>query len=262
MTATTDVRTTSTETTSTDTSSIDTYRSMRRGLRIVAFFLPVALYVGWTLWGSESWLVLPRSSMSSYYYTGARDIFVGALWAIGVFLILYRTKHPIESLLLTVAGFAALAIALFPMSEDGDCNVNASSSFHSKVHGISAVVFFCAISIVCLFFPATRYIQTRVCTAVMMACILVTVAYRNWAGTELKDAACSASIIFFIEFFAVWAFAWYWGLKSRDTNDSLKRWLDEISAKASASLKEFSEGASAARASLKKELKKISPFKP
>src|SRR5262245_5184407 len=130
-----------------DTSSLDTYRSMRRGMMLVAFFLPIVLYVGW------SWGEWPRSSMSFYYYSGrAQDVFVGALCAIGVFLVLYRPLNTIESRWLTVAGCAALAIALFPMNKDGDCSPKDTWS----VHGVSAVIFFGAITFVCLRFPATE----------------------------------------------------------------------------------------------------------
>jgi hypothetical protein len=88
MTAMTEARTNST-----DTTSIDTYRRMRRGLMIVAFFLPIVLWVWGWVWSGKFW---PQSSMSYYYYYGdgaARDVFVGALWAIGVFLILYKPPH-------------------------------------------------------------------------------------------------------------------------------------------------------------------------
>ncbi len=32
----------------------------------------------------------PRGSLSAYYYSGMRELFVGVLWAIGVFLVLYK----------------------------------------------------------------------------------------------------------------------------------------------------------------------------
>ncbi len=32
----------------------------------------------------------PRGSLSAYYYSGVRELFVGGLWAIGVFLFVYK----------------------------------------------------------------------------------------------------------------------------------------------------------------------------
>jgi hypothetical protein len=234
MTATTEVRTSSTDTISIDTTPIDTYRSMRRGMMIVAAFLPVVLYVGW------SWSEWPRSSMSFYYYSGARDFFVGALGAIGVFLILYRPKNPRENLLLSVAGIAALAIALSPMNEDGDCK-DTPWSVHSMVHGISAVVFFGAISLVCWFFPASRRGRTRLCAVMMVSCIAVALAYKYLLGTEGKATLCSYSVIFWIELGAVWAFAYYWRLKSLDMDGTLRRWVANIPASALASFSQVTE---------------------
>ena len=199
-------------------------------MMLVAFFLPIVLYVGW------SWGEWPRSSMSFYYYSGrAQDVFVGALCAIGVFLVLYRPLNTIESRWLTVAGFAALAIALFPMNKDGDCSPKDTWS----VHGVSAVIFFGAITFVCLRFPATekpwrRLVSRWVCALVMGSCIVSALAY-NYAvpylfGPGAKATLCNYSIIFWIELFAVWAFTLYWLLKSLDEERTLKEILAHIPA--------------------------------
>ena len=63
----------------------------------------------------------PRGSLSAYYYSGMRELFVGVLWAIGVFLVLYKlTEFSWESRLSTLAGFAVVLVALFPTGRPGD----------------------------------------------------------------------------------------------------------------------------------------------
>ncbi len=63
----------------------------------------------------------PRGSLSAYYYSGMRELFVGGLWAIGVFLILYKLpEFTWESRLSSLAGAAAVAVALFPTGRPGD----------------------------------------------------------------------------------------------------------------------------------------------
>jgi hypothetical protein len=207
---------------------------MRRGLMIVAFLLPIVLWVWGLVWSGKLWpLSMPQSSMSYYYYYGdgaARDVFVGALWAIGVFLILYKPPHRIENFLLNVAGFAACAIALFPMNQDGDCK-DSPLSLHSTVHGISAVVFFSAITLVCIFFPAKHRGRTWACAGFMVAAIVIAVLYKFVLGTAQKAFLCSWSTIFWIELVAVLAFAKYWHLKSLDMDDSLKQLIADAAAK-------------------------------
>ncbi len=61
-----------------------------------------------------------RDSLSAYYYSGMRDVFVGALCAVGMFLIAYKiVELTLDNTLSTVAGFAAVTIALFPTNRGG-----------------------------------------------------------------------------------------------------------------------------------------------
>jgi hypothetical protein len=63
---------------------------------------------------------LPRGSLSAYYYSGVRELFVGVLWAIGVFLVLYKAAEVSrESRLSTYAGLAVIVVALFPTGRPG-----------------------------------------------------------------------------------------------------------------------------------------------
>jgi hypothetical protein len=50
-----------------------------------------------------------------------REVFVGGLWAIGIFLVVYKfLDFSWESLLSTVAGAAAVTVAIFPTERPGD----------------------------------------------------------------------------------------------------------------------------------------------
>ena len=62
----------------------------------------------------------PRGSVSVYYYSGLREVFVGTIAATGVFFIAYRVwERNRENLLSWAAGLAACAIALFPTKPPG-----------------------------------------------------------------------------------------------------------------------------------------------
>jgi hypothetical protein len=57
----------------------------------------------------------PRNSLSAYYYSGVRDVMVGAVCAIGVFLFSYKVaERNLDNSLSVFAGVTAVAVALFP----------------------------------------------------------------------------------------------------------------------------------------------------
>ena len=69
------------------------YLGVRRAIGAIGLLLPVVLGpVGWLVFG-----IPIQDNMSSYYHTALRDVFVGAMCAIGIFLFCYRGYDWIES---------------------------------------------------------------------------------------------------------------------------------------------------------------------
>ena len=62
----------------------------------------------------DCWL----GSISAYYYTSARAVFVACLCAMGACLIIHQGNGPWEDLILNVSGFAAFFVALIPTPLD------------------------------------------------------------------------------------------------------------------------------------------------
>jgi len=61
--------------------------------------------------------VMARGSLSAYYHSGVRDVFVAVLAVVGVFLITYKAfERSRENVASVVAGLAAIVVALFPTS--------------------------------------------------------------------------------------------------------------------------------------------------
>ncbi|MFF2348196.1 DUF998 domain-containing protein [Kitasatospora sp. NPDC058115] len=87
-----------------------TVRRLRLGIGLLGSLLPIVLPVGNSLTSARIALL---SSMSASYYTSMRNVFVGGLCAIGVFLICYRHDRR-EDRLSSVAGVLAIGVALFP----------------------------------------------------------------------------------------------------------------------------------------------------
>ncbi|MFB6892865.1 DUF998 domain-containing protein [Kitasatospora sp. NPDC056327] len=89
---------------------VRTVRRLRLGIGVLGFLLPIVLPVGNSLTSARIALL---SSMSASYYTDMRNVFVGGLCAIGVFLICYRHDSR-EDRLSSVAGVLAIGVALLP----------------------------------------------------------------------------------------------------------------------------------------------------
>jgi len=91
-------------------STTKTYLYLRVGLVALAVFLGASLVIELTV-GDGSWL----GSISAYYYTPVRAVFVGTLVAMGVCLIAIKGRdRPREDLMLNLAGMCAPVVALCP----------------------------------------------------------------------------------------------------------------------------------------------------
>jgi hypothetical protein len=96
------------------------YRALRAVIGLIAFLLVPVVYIGnWLLFTrhvGSCFLPNPRlpDSLSGYYYTHMRNLFIGAMCAMGIFLAAYRGYDKWDSRLTNVAGVAAICIALSP----------------------------------------------------------------------------------------------------------------------------------------------------
>ena len=99
------------------------YHGMRFAIGLLAFALP------WLLILIDRWLITGapqiRGSMSAYYHSSARDVFVGGLIATGGFLISYMTGkvRTYDYVFSSLAGVLVIIVALVPtgrsLTDDG-----------------------------------------------------------------------------------------------------------------------------------------------
>ncbi len=97
-----------------DETAIKTYRYLRIGMVGVVLALFVSILVersdvaGW------------QTSISSYYYTPVRAVFVGGMIAIGIALVSIKGSTRWEDIWFNFAGIMAPAVAVIPTSDVGD----------------------------------------------------------------------------------------------------------------------------------------------
>jgi len=223
---------------------LGTYLSLRYGLAVIAFSFPVILWIGGRYYAD----VGLQDSMSAYYYacTGGRSMriwFAGILLVVGACLYLYKGYRQAEDIALNCAGVLAIGIALFPMdwtaktsritdeSEVCACLQGIpltidGTSVHAYLHGFCAISFFLCIAFVCLFCASDTLPLIKDKPKEDM--------YRrkyHAAGTAMIVSPITAFIltqmlgkynwfIFVVEVLGIYAFAFYWLIKSREIKET------------------------------------------
>ncbi|GAB3884096.1 hypothetical protein [Terrabacter terrigena] len=107
-----------------------TYRYLRGAM--IALLLMLLLSVAYQWWWETDhscWL----GSISAYYYTPARTVFVGSLCALGASLIAYKGHSSEEDVLLNFSGFMAFVVAMVPTVPDNRCGPNAYAQTPSEI---------------------------------------------------------------------------------------------------------------------------------
>jgi hypothetical protein len=189
--------------------AVRSYVFLSLGMGVVAFLLPIALVVFGGYAG--------HYSISHFYWVPQtpRNIMVGALWATGVFLILFHGLSKLENWTLNIAGVAAISIAMNPMADPKLAGSN-------PIHNWSAILFFACIAFVAVFlskgrteyiiYPPKRRRFERAYTlaGMLMIAMPVAVAALHWFG----KADSAAHWVFWVETLGIWAFAAYWFVKT------------------------------------------------
>lgn len=98
------------------TPQVHSYLSLRKAVGWIGILLPFVLVAGHLIiFNGESAL----TNMSAYYHTGMRDLFVGAICAIALFLFFYKGYDRWDNSAANLAGFFALGVAFFPTVKEG-----------------------------------------------------------------------------------------------------------------------------------------------
>ena len=165
----------------------------------------------------------PRGSLSAYYYSGVRELFVGGLWAIGVFLFIYKfLDFSWESLLSSLAGVAAVLVAVFPTELPGSgvtptpFQVKFGESTVTAIHYASAIAFIALLVPIVLFFARDEgrreHRRWQGFHTVSAAFILFGAALAAFAGiTGGPDKG-----VLLGEWIAIWAFGAAWLAKGAE----------------------------------------------
>ena len=119
------------------------YLGVRRAIGVIGVSLPFVLLIGaWVLDG-----VGVQASISDYYYTVMRNVFVGSMVANGVFFLSYRYAR-LDTALATLIGLTAIGVALFPTTP---VPASPGQIAIGTVHFVCATVFFSTLAVYSFF---------------------------------------------------------------------------------------------------------------
>lgn len=200
--------------------------------------LPTLLFVldGFFLKGG----LVVKGSLSAYYHSGARDLFVAGLAVTGFLLITYMSAQRVtwDYRLSTIGGIAALGVAFLPTSRPAlaesaaRCGVDPAPAGCTQlqqafgetavatVHFASAAVFILCLAAICFVFARRERVHTHnefqarlhtVCGWVIVAAVLW-VAIGGLLGADIFRF----TPLYLGEVVSVYAFGVSWIAKGRD----------------------------------------------
>ena len=197
------------------------YLTLRKAVGILGVALPFVLALG-ALIIFQTGL---QSSLSSYYHTGMRDVFVGTLCAIGVFLLSYQGHHRSDNIAGNLACIFAVGVALFPIAPDGEVTRNVALIGHA--HQAFASLFFLTLIFFSLFLftkktrdgpPSKRKRQRNkvyiACGCLMFICIVLIALYK-YPQPGMPSIPEKYQPVFWLETLTVVAFGISWCTKGQ-----------------------------------------------
>jgi len=204
-----------------ETAEVISFQTIRRAVGWFGILLPVVLVLGSFIFDHCQAL---QPSISHYYYTNMREIFVGVLGSVSLFLFTYKGFSTLDSIASSMAGFFSLTVALFPTDiiNGFPCQTDVTSvfnvSFHDKIHLVSAALFFITLALMSIFlFTKSKHIKARqtpqkrirnviyiVTGIIMLSCIAAIGIYFLTKGNP------KSQVVFWFEALALLAFGISW----------------------------------------------------
>lgn len=214
------------------------FLAVRRMLGLLGLFLPLSL-LAIAIFTEEPL----HPSISEFYHGRGRDVFVGTLCAIGVFLWAYvgypparRGEAPTDKQVSRVAALSILAVAFFPTGDTlaaagssmAECSVLqcvVGEDLSRIIHYVSAAIFFSALAVFCLVLfrrdggegaDAEKRARNRIyaaCGWTIVASVLalglygIIYGFQDQAG---KDRMGATRLVFILETIGIVAFALSW----------------------------------------------------
>ena len=192
------------------------YFSLRKAVGLIGMLLPFVLMLGnYLYFGGE--VVLP--TISQYYHSPMRDVFVGGLITMASFLFFYSGYGKTDRIIGIVAGSLTLGVVFFPTSA-------SATSGDGQFHGFFAISLFVVLAVISIFdFPRKRPGMKKgrndtlqvICGLVMLGCVIAVILYYAMRGFVKSEG----HFVFILETIALIAFGISWFTEGLDLKNEL-----------------------------------------
>lgn len=215
--------------------------AVRQAIGYLGAFLPLSLIV----LGAAQGTLAP--SISDSYYTPARDLFVGTLVGLGVFLVAYTghrrkgDERISDSALATTAGLAVLGVAFIPTTAPAREALPAvhgwiGPGLAASLHYASAALFFLCMARFCLVhfrrspkMDRAHIVAKRIyaqCGYAILGAVALMAACAVFTATTGSTLVGDWALIFVLETVGVLAFAVAWLVKGETLRGAIEKIAD------------------------------------
>jgi len=205
------------------------YLTVRKLIGILGFFFPLILVLGTILIGGCKEIQI---SISNYYHTNMRDVFVGYVCTLSIFLFSYKGYDITDRIVSALAGIFGVIVALMPTNLKiirgtiPQCNIWCDVERHSvigTIHLISAGLFILSMAYFTLFLftkgetnpTPEKVIRNKIYKSagyIMLACITILLAFFILSDS-LTQPLLQYKPVFWLETIAFVAFGFSWLVK-------------------------------------------------
>lgn len=205
------------------------YLTVRKLIGILGFFFPLILVLGSILIGSCKEIQI---SISNYYHTNMRDVFVGYVCTLSIFLFSYKGYDIADRITSALTGIFGVIVPLMPTNlkiSNGiipQCNIWCDVELHSvigTIHLIAARLFILGMAYFTLFLftkgettpTPEKLIRNKIYKAtgyIMLACIALLILFFAIPDT-VTQSFLKYKPVFWLETIAFVAFGFSWLVK-------------------------------------------------
>ena len=201
------------------------YITLRKAVGILAILFPLIIVVGSLIFGGCNEI---QSNLSYYYHTRMRDVFVGILCAIALFLFAYNGYNRLDAIAGNIACVLALLIAFFPTSVTETVTPCILASYEneisSSIHFFSAGGFFLLMAYFSIFLftkkeprptkmKLKRNMLYRICGYIILGCVFLMAVIFALEKFNYGQNLQKLNPILWLETLTLWAFGVSWLVK-------------------------------------------------
>ncbi len=201
-----------------DSRLVISYLTLRKLIGTLGFIFPWMLVIGGFLMNTTV-----QTSMSHYYHTGMRDIFVAILCTVAAFFLAYKGYDRKDAIAGNIAGICAIGVAMLPTTPEFDAS--NKQIIIGNFHFLFASGYFLTLAYFCLVLftktskntPTPRKLQRnliyRISGYIILGSLILIAVYEYLLPDDIVAQISHLHPFFWLESLGIIAFGTSWLVK-------------------------------------------------